>query len=95
MKRVLITGSSGEIGSALVRALASDPQIERVVGVDVRQPNKFHGDHFLFIPRDVREPLDVRSSPSTTPRCNVQSTWKGRAPWCRAPPGQTWRASFN
>lgn len=59
MKRVLITGSSGEIGSALVRTLLSDPQIERVFGVDLQQPDKFHSSHFLFIPRNVREPLDA------------------------------------
>ena len=59
MKRVLITGSSGEIGSTLVRALVSDPQIEHVVGIDVRPPDKFHGGCFDFIRWDVRDPLDA------------------------------------
>lgn len=59
MKRVLITGSTGEIGGALVRALLSDPLIECVVGVDVRQPEKLHGGPFHFILRDVREPPDA------------------------------------
>ncbi len=59
VKSVLITGCSGEIGSALVRSLLLDPEIERVVGIDVQPPDRFHGDRFVFIARDVREPLDA------------------------------------
>jgi len=59
VKSVLITGCSGEIGSALVRTLLLDPEIERVVGVDVRPPDGFHGGRFDFTARDVREPLDA------------------------------------
>jgi len=59
VKRVLITGCSGEIGRVLVQALLSDPEIERVVGVDLRQPDNFHPGHFHFISRNVREPLDA------------------------------------
>ncbi|MFF2493340.1 NAD-dependent epimerase/dehydratase family protein [Agromyces sp. NPDC058064] len=38
MRRVLVTGGSGFLGSSAVRALASDPRVELVVSGDVREP---------------------------------------------------------
>lgn len=38
MRRVLVTGGSGFLGSSAVRALAGDPRVELVVSGDVRTP---------------------------------------------------------
>jgi UDP-glucose 4-epimerase len=56
-QRVLLTGSSGYIGRALVRALLEDDQIEDLVGVDVRPP-KSRQSRMHFVNCDVRDPLD-------------------------------------
>lgn len=56
MKNVLITGVSGYIGTTLARALISDPDVETLVGTDVREPSIL-ADMFQFIRHDVREPI--------------------------------------
>ena len=55
-KRVLITGASGYLGTYITRRLLAMPDIERVVGIDIRQPSHTT-DKFVFVQRDVREPL--------------------------------------
>lgn len=57
MKRVFITGSSGYFGSVLVAYLASMPEIEQIVGTDLRPP-AVRGSKFVFYQRDVRSPSD-------------------------------------
>ncbi len=57
MKNVLITGSSGYIGSKLADALDQNPQVQKIIGLDLNPPQnpqkKLH-----FLGRDIRQPLD-------------------------------------
>jgi nucleoside-diphosphate-sugar epimerase len=43
MMHVLVTGASGNVGTAVVRALSADPHVERVVGVARRRPRPGRG----------------------------------------------------
>ena len=36
--RVTITGATGNVGTALVRALERDPEVEEIVGIARREP---------------------------------------------------------
>jgi UDP-glucose 4-epimerase len=56
MKRIAITGSSGYIGSRLVAALLQRPEVESVLGLDIRRPPVSHAAGFLFHKTDVRFP---------------------------------------
>jgi UDP-glucose 4-epimerase len=57
MKRVLVTGSSGEIGSALVHALLADPAIDHVVGIDLSPSSRASSaDRFRFKSADIIDP---------------------------------------
>jgi UDP-glucose 4-epimerase len=53
---VLVTGISRDIGRRFARAAASDPAIDRVIGVDVVPP---HGDigGVSFVRADIRSPI--------------------------------------
>lgn len=55
MKRVLVTGSSGEIGSALVAALLRSGDVDLVGGIDLRGPAATHA-RFHFVRRDIAQP---------------------------------------
>ncbi|MBN1362273.1 MAG: NAD-dependent epimerase/dehydratase family protein [Sedimentisphaerales bacterium] len=55
--RVLITGACGYIGRRLVAALREADWVERVAGLDVREPPEPVAG-LVFVKRDVREPLD-------------------------------------
>jgi UDP-glucose 4-epimerase len=57
MTRVLVTGSSGYIGRALVRELLAGERVETVVGVDVVAPAAPQNG-FEFALHDVCAPLD-------------------------------------
>lgn len=50
-----ITGVSGYLGQRLVVALANDPAVERIVGLDVRPPRS-QPDKLSFVEMDVRDP---------------------------------------
>lgn len=60
---VLVTGVSRYLGGRLVHALASDPAIERVIGVDTSPPPRDsllgHG-RAEFVRADIRHPLIAR-----------------------------------
>ena len=53
---VLVTGVSRYLGGRLARLLASHPDIERVVGVDVIPPPDDLG-HAEFVRADIRNPV--------------------------------------
>lgn len=53
---VLVTGVSRYIGGVLARQLAADPQVERVIGVDVIPPPRDLGKA-EFIRADIRNPM--------------------------------------
>jgi UDP-glucose 4-epimerase len=56
MKNVLITGVSGYVGTALARALIDDPDVNTLVGTDLRKPSIPAGK-LRFIRHDVRAPI--------------------------------------
>lgn len=53
---VLVTGISRDIGRRFARAAASDPSIDRVIGVDVVPPRGDIGD-VSFVRADIRNPV--------------------------------------
>lgn len=57
MKRVLITGASGYFGGKLASFLATQDEIEEIVGIDIRPPETKH-QKISFYQRDVRAPCD-------------------------------------
>jgi UDP-glucose 4-epimerase len=60
-KRVLaITGSSGYIGTQLLARLERAGDFQRVIGLDVREPQGLDSDWFEFHHCDVREGAQVR-----------------------------------
>jgi UDP-glucose 4-epimerase len=56
MKNVVITGVSGYIGTLLLKRIAQEAEVERIIGVDIKAP-LFESPKFTFIERDVREPF--------------------------------------
>lgn len=57
MKRVLITGASGYLGGRFADLMEKLPGVERVVGLDVTPPRRKAAAKFVFVRKDVREPL--------------------------------------
>lgn len=55
MTTVAVTGASGYVGRLLVQRLATDPDITRIVGIDVVEP-AFSSRDFEFYRMDVRSP---------------------------------------
>jgi UDP-glucose 4-epimerase len=55
-RRVLVTGVSRDLGRTLARTLATDPGIDRVIGVDVVPPRGDLGD-VTFVRADIRNPV--------------------------------------
>lgn len=53
--RLFITGISGYLGGLLLKAMEKDEAIEKVIGVDVREPS-FKPDKLEFHTGDVRDP---------------------------------------
>ena len=54
--RILVTGSSGMIGTALVKSLLKEGH--EVIGLDIRQPQE--KSRHLFIKHDLRNPISAR-----------------------------------
>ncbi len=55
-RRVLVTGVTRELGSELAAALAADPRIEQVIGVDSEAPRGSLG-RVQFVRSNIRNPL--------------------------------------
>jgi UDP-glucose 4-epimerase len=55
MTTVAVTGSSGYLGTQLVRKLGADPSVTRILGFDVRPPETGH-HKLVFDEVDVRSP---------------------------------------
>src|SRR3954466_14344245 len=53
---VLVTGVSRDLGRRSARAIATDPMVDRVVGVDVVPPRDDIGD-VSFVRADIRNPV--------------------------------------
>jgi UDP-glucose 4-epimerase len=57
MKNVTITGVSGYIGSLLLKRIAQEAEVERIIGIDIKEPS-FKSPKFTFIKHDVRQPFE-------------------------------------
>ena len=57
---VLVTGISRDVGRRFARAAASDPSIDRVIGVDVVPPRGDIGD-VSFVRADIRSPVIAKA----------------------------------
>ena len=53
---VLVTGVSGDLGGRFARLVSTDPDVERVIGVDVVPPRGDMGD-VRFVRADIRNPV--------------------------------------
>ncbi|WP_329119031.1 NAD-dependent epimerase/dehydratase family protein [Streptomyces sp. NBC_01465] len=58
-KVVLVTGVARQLGGRLVRRIQRDPEVDRVIGVDVVPPGHSLGDA-LFVRADIRQPTIAR-----------------------------------
>jgi UDP-glucose 4-epimerase len=58
-QRILLTGIRGHLAAGLARRLESDPDVERIVGIDVAEPH-FPLERIEFIRADTRNPLVVK-----------------------------------
>ncbi|WP_435770379.1 NAD-dependent epimerase/dehydratase family protein [Nocardioides sp. SYSU DS0651] len=55
-RTVLVTGVSRDLGRTFARTLATDPAVDRVIGVDVSPPRGDLGD-VTFVRADIRNPV--------------------------------------
>jgi UDP-glucose 4-epimerase len=53
---VLVTGVSHDLGGRFARTISADPQVDRVIGVDVVPPRQDLGD-VRFVRADIRNPV--------------------------------------
>ena len=52
-RRVLLTGVSRPLGARVAAALAADPDVEHVIGVDTRRPPGALADRITFVEADL------------------------------------------
>ena len=57
--RIAITGSSGYVGTSLIRRLSSADWVEAVLALDVRRPAVRYPDSVTHVHHDVRRPFDT------------------------------------
>ena len=57
MQNVVITGVSGYLGTQLLKRISQEPEVKRIIGIDVKAPS-FSSSKFTFVNHDVRQPLD-------------------------------------
>jgi len=55
---VAVTGASGYIGERLVERLLAEPDIKRVVGIDIR-PSALENEKLVSVQQDIGAPLDA------------------------------------
>jgi UDP-glucose 4-epimerase len=53
---VLVTGVAGDLGGRFARRISADPEVDRVIGVDVLPPRTDLGD-VAFVRADIRNPV--------------------------------------
>ena len=53
VRRVAVTGASGYVGRGLTRRLLQDPQIDRILAIDVAAPREATDSRFVFLRHDV------------------------------------------
>jgi len=56
MKNVAITGVSGYLGALLAKRLAQEAEVERIIGIDIKEP-EIRDPKLKFIQHDVRKPF--------------------------------------
>ena len=56
MRNVAITGVSGYLGNLLAKRIAQEAEVERIIGMDIKEP-AFQSPKFTFIKHDVRRPF--------------------------------------
>lgn len=56
MKNVIITGVSGYLGTLLAKRILQEPEVERLIGMDIKEP-ALQSPKFTFIKHDVRQPF--------------------------------------
>ncbi len=56
MKNVAITGVSGYLGTLLLKRLIQEPEVERIIGLDIKEPS-VQSPKFTFIKHDVLKPF--------------------------------------
>ena len=57
-RAIAVTGASGYIGKRLVEGLLEQPNVERILGVDLR-PSSIEDERYIHLQQDVRAPLDA------------------------------------
>ena len=58
-RRILVTGIRGHLAGELARRLEADPEVERIVGIDVEEPQP-RLERTEFVRADIRNPLVVK-----------------------------------
>jgi UDP-glucose 4-epimerase len=56
MKNIAITGAAGYIGTLLLKKLLKEPEVEHIIGLDVKEP-PLRSTKFTYIKHDVRQPF--------------------------------------
>ncbi len=53
---VAVTGAAGYVGQRLMARLRSDPDVEQIVGMDIRPPETLLPPNATFLQMDIRDP---------------------------------------